>query len=51
MTYTDVAGILTDRNPALIAKYKPLVSMFERMQELFEILNRRRAVAGRLTST
>lgn len=46
MTYTDVAGILTDRNPALIAKYKPLVSMFERMQELFEILNRRRRGRG-----
>ena len=46
MTYTDVAGILTDRNPALIAKYKPLVSMFERMQELFEILNRRQRGRG-----
>jgi ribonuclease R len=46
MTYTDVAGILTDRDPALIAQYRPLVPMFERMQELFEILNRRRRSRG-----
>ena len=51
MTYTEVAGILTDRDPALIAKYKQLVPMFERMHELFEILDRRRRAAGRSTST
>ncbi|MEO6221858.1 MAG: RNB domain-containing ribonuclease, partial [Vicinamibacterales bacterium] len=44
--YTEVAGILTDRDPALIAKYKPLVPMFERMHELFDILNRRRRSRG-----
>jgi ribonuclease R len=46
MTYTEVAGILTDRDPALLARYQPLVPMFERMHELFEILNRRRRSRG-----
>ena len=39
MTYTDVNAILTDRDPALMKKYAPLVPMFETMQELFKILN------------
>jgi ribonuclease R len=39
MTYTDVNGILTDRDPALLKRYEPLVPMFELMQELFRILN------------
>src|SRR3954471_12114126 len=39
MTYTDVNGILTDRDAALLQRYAPLVPMFEMMQELFRILN------------
>jgi ribonuclease R len=42
MTYTGVNGILTDRDPVLLAQYKPLVPMFELMQELFVILNHAR---------
>src|SRR3954465_3102163 len=39
MTYTDVNGILTDRDAALMKRYAPLVPMFEMMAELFRILN------------
>jgi ribonuclease R len=39
MTYTAVNGILTDRDPELLKQYAPLVPMFERMRELFQILN------------
>ncbi len=46
MTYTEVNGILTDRDPALIEKYRDLVPLFETMRELFEILNRRRHRRG-----
>ncbi len=46
MTYTDVAAILTDRNPGLMARYERFVPMFESMRELFEILNRRRRRRG-----
>jgi ribonuclease R len=46
MTYTDVNAILTDRDPALLRKYAPLVPMFETMRELFEILNTRRRRRG-----
>jgi ribonuclease R len=46
MTYTDVNAILTDRDPALMKKYAPLVGMFETMQELFKILNGRRKRRG-----
>ena len=46
MTYTEVNAILTDRDPAAIAKYKPLVPMFEKMHELFAILNGRRHRRG-----
>jgi ribonuclease R len=46
MTYTDVNAILTDRNPAAIKKNKSLVPLFETMQELFEILNKRRHHRG-----
>src|SRR6478735_7998971 len=38
MTYTAVNGILTDRDPALLQRYEPLVPMFETMRELFQIL-------------
>ena len=46
MTYTEVNAILTDRDPEVIAKYTELVPLFERMRELFEILNRRRHRRG-----
>jgi len=46
MTYTAVNGILTDRDPALLARYAPLVPMFEQMQELFHILNDARRRRG-----
>jgi ribonuclease R len=46
MTYTDVNAILTERDPAAIAKYSELVPLFERMRELFEILNKRRHRRG-----
>jgi ribonuclease R len=46
MTYTDVNAILTDRDPTVTDKYRPLVPMFETMRELFEILNQRRRRRG-----
>jgi ribonuclease R len=46
MTYTAVNAILTDRNPDMIARYLSLVPMFERMHELFTILNARRRRRG-----
>src|SRR5882672_6741081 len=46
MTYTDVHGILTDRDPQLMKQYAPLVPMFELMQELFQILNDARRRRG-----
>jgi ribonuclease R len=46
MTYTEVNQILTDRDPEVIKKYKPLVPLFERMEELFKILNQRRRRRG-----
>jgi ribonuclease R len=46
MTYTDVNGILTDRDPELTKKYAHLVPMFEMMRELFQILNDARRRRG-----
>ena len=46
MTYTAVNGILTERDPELIARYEPLVPMFEPMRELFQILNAARHRRG-----
>src|SRR5215467_9973823 len=46
MTYTAVNGILTDRDPELMKRYEPLVPMFERMKELFVILNDARRRRG-----
>jgi ribonuclease R len=46
MTYTEVARILTDRDPGVSKEYKALVPMFERMHELFGILNQRRRLRG-----
>jgi ribonuclease R len=46
MTYTDVNAILTDRNPEVMERHRPVVPMFERMHELFGILNARRRRRG-----
>jgi len=46
MTYTDVNAILVERDAGVIARYRELVPMFERMRELFEILNTRRRRRG-----
>jgi ribonuclease R len=46
MTYTAVNAILTDRDPETIARYQPLVSSFELMRELFDVLNARRRRRG-----
>ncbi len=46
MTYTEVNAILTNRDPETIQKYQELVPLFERMRELFDILNKRRHRRG-----
>ena len=46
MTYTAVNGIVTDRDPALLAQYAELVPTFELMRELFVVLNDRRRRRG-----
>jgi ribonuclease R len=46
MTYTAVNAIVTERDPQVTAEYAPLVPLFERMRELFEILNARRRRRG-----
>jgi ribonuclease R len=46
MTYSAVNGILTDRDPELMAQYAALVPMFEQMRELFQILNDARRRRG-----
>jgi ribonuclease R len=46
MTYTDVNGILTDRDQALLERYAPIVPVFEQMKELFQILNDARRRRG-----
>ena len=46
MTYTAVNGIVTDRDPALLAHYAELVPTFELMRELFVVLNDRRRRRG-----
>jgi ribonuclease R len=46
MTYTAVNSILTERDPALLERYAPLVPMFETMRELFQILNEARHRRG-----
>ncbi len=46
MTYTAVNGILTDRDAGLLARYASLVPMFERMRDLFQILNDARRRRG-----
>jgi ribonuclease R len=46
MTYTAVNAILTERDEATMREYAPLLTMFEAMHELFEILNQRRRRRG-----
>jgi ribonuclease R len=46
MTYTEVNAVVTDKDPATIARYRDLVPRFELMHELFEVLNRRRRARG-----
>jgi ribonuclease R len=46
MTYTAVNAILTDREPEMLKRYAGLVPMFERMGELFRILNDARRRRG-----
>lgn len=46
MTYTDVNKILTDRDPALLERYAPLVPTFELMRDLFHVLNDARRRRG-----
>jgi len=46
MTYGDVDAILTQKDPDVRKKYAGLVCMFEMMEELFHVLQRRRTVRG-----
>lgn len=46
MTYTEVNAILTDRDPVMMDRYRPLVPLFERMHELFDVLHARRRRRG-----
>jgi ribonuclease R len=46
MTYTDVNEILTEQDPDVIRRYEELVPLFRDMQELFDILNKRRRRRG-----
>ena len=46
MTYTDVNAILTGEDPEVAARYKDLVPLFQRMEQLFHILNSRRRRRG-----
>jgi ribonuclease R len=46
MTYTAVNAILTERDEATIAAYTSLVPMFEFMQDLYEVLRKRRRRRG-----
>lgn len=46
MTYTRVRRILVDRDPEMLAEYRELVPLFERMLALFQILRVRRERRG-----
>jgi ribonuclease R len=46
MTYTEVNGIITERDPALLEQYEPLVATFDLMAQLFRILNEARRRRG-----
>lgn len=51
MTYTDVNDILVEKDEALREKYAPIVPMLEKMQDLAEILRRKRENVARLILT
>lgn len=46
MTYTNVNKILIDKDEEVMKQYEELVPMFIKMQELYEILNKRRKKRG-----
>ncbi len=46
MSYTDVRGILEEKDEALTAEYRELVPMFERMAQLASILRKKRKQRG-----
>lgn len=46
LTYGEVNAVLTDRDPAVQARHRPLVPLLESMAELFETLNGRRRRRG-----
>jgi ribonuclease R len=46
MTYTEVNAILTDRDPVMMDRYRPLLPLFDRMHEVFDILHARRRRRG-----
>lgn len=46
MTYSDVNKILVDKDPELLEKYENLVPMFQLMDELAEILRKKRFERG-----
>ncbi len=46
MTYTDVTKILRDKDEELIERYNYLYEDFKAMEELFEILNKKRSKRG-----
>ncbi len=49
MTYTDVNRIIEDQDPALMEKHHDLVEMFQTMNELHEILEKKRVRQGALS--
>jgi len=46
MTYTAVNAILAERDPEVMERYRPLLPLFDRMHELFDILHARRRRRG-----
>lgn len=46
MTYKDVNRILTDNDPEVMERYKDLVGTFKLMEELMQVLNKRRRARG-----
>ncbi|WP_223701377.1 ribonuclease R [Sutcliffiella deserti] len=46
MTYTDVKKILVDKDEEVIARYEPLVPMFQLMEELAGVLRQKRMTRG-----
>ncbi len=46
MTYSEVKAILVDRNQQLRSKYEALIPSFERMLDLYKVLNSQRKARG-----